>query len=213
MGQKRFLGITGTNNSGKETFVKCIKENKELGLVRHFSVSEFAEKMANERNIFFETRDHFKDFMNNVRKVDGGDFFVKHIHQSVNHSEDNELIIIESIRCLDEVVFLKEHNIPLIGINASSKKRHERSLVRNTKKDTQETLEEFLQQEESECYEETYRQNLPVVLRKVNMLILNNYNSYDSFYDTIRKEHLPILLEYVSKGIFQIPIHNGGIIC
>jgi dephospho-CoA kinase len=123
--KKLVIGLTGTLASGKDVVAKILKE-KGLHLIGLGEVVREELKLAG----FDITRKAQQDYGNQLRKEFGGQIFVEKALKKFNSY--NIPLIINGIRNIDEITYLKEHSkFVLIGVDAPFELRWQRVKDRN----------------------------------------------------------------------------------
>ena len=170
MEKQFFIGITGTNCSGKTSILGALLESHEF--VPYSISDEIVAHAKNEFEIMLQDRDEIREYANKIRADKGGDFFLKlcveKARQQKNHSA-----VFESIRTRDEVAYLKKEKILFLAIDAPPFLRLKWMKERNSLKDTVSPLE-LVRQEAAETYPERWKQNLPAVIEMADRRFYNN---------------------------------------
>ncbi|MBR1770207.1 MAG: AAA family ATPase [Bacteroidales bacterium] len=137
------IGITGTLGAGKGTIVEILKER---GFV-HFSARDFLNKRIKELGLE-SNRDTMTMVANKERELEGADFIAKGLLDMAKKEDKN--CIIESIRNVKEIKYLKEHSeFLLFSVDADIKTRYERITQRGSETDSV-SFETFCKNEERE---------------------------------------------------------------
>ncbi len=191
------IGITGMNGSGKSLLAETL--TKISGGI-HLSVSE---EIQNELSSVGVSREHLRDTANKYRKDFGGQYWLEKL---INKNDKQGLLIIESIRCLDEVSFLRNLNksgddFALLFTTLSSDDIRYRRIVErgNAKDSTVKNLEQFLELEKTEQNEENWKQNIPGCMSFANVVFENNF-----FSGTTEKDISCDKRDFVYKSVGQI---------
>lgn len=124
------IGITGTNGAGKGTIVELLVRKKGFN---HFSVGGYLGELLKKKKITVN-RENLIELGNRLRKKYGPNVLAETLYRKAKQSGKNS--IIESLRNLQEVLFLKEKGgFYLFAVDADPKVRYERIQKRNTGKD------------------------------------------------------------------------------
>jgi len=162
------IGIVGTNGSGKGSVVDYLKE---IGFI-HYSVRAFIENLLEKEGIFPSRRNLIMKG-NELRKQKGADYIIKEIYnKSASETSD---IVIESIRCLAEITFLKKKKDVLIfGVDANTKLRFSRIKKRNSNTDHI-SYDSFIKEEMLELSNVSeFKQNILGCISKADYVFYNN---------------------------------------
>lgn len=138
------VGITGTIGAGKGTIVDYLVKNKGF---KHFSVRNYLTKILAKNNTPLD-RDHMVELANKLRTKNGPDFIIKELYKEALKTNKN--CIIESIRTIGEIDFLKENpNFYLFSVDAKPKLRFER-ITRRASGTDKVSFKKFLEDERRE---------------------------------------------------------------
>lgn len=125
IGQKLVIGLTGTLLSGKDTVSRILKEKGFQAVVLSDIVREELKSCGIEVN-----RKAMQDMGNELRKEHGGHILAERALKKFQSY--GTPLIINGIRNLDEVKYLKENSdFKLIGVDAPLEMRWERLKARN----------------------------------------------------------------------------------
>ncbi len=138
------IGITGTDGAGKGTVVEYLVS--EHGFTHYSSRDLIVAEI--ERRGLPSDRNHMRLVANDLRAEYGNAVIVEKALAKAT-AEAKELVVIESIRALDEALYLKEHGGILLAIDADPRVRYERVQARRSATD-QVTYEQFITHEELE---------------------------------------------------------------
>ncbi len=163
------IGITGTLGAGKGTIVDFLVRKK--GFV-HYSVREFLTEVLikNGKEI---NRDNMVIAANELRKNHSPSFIVEQLFEKACQSGNN--CIIESIRTPGEVESLKKKgDFFLFAVDALSKLRYQRILLRNSETDNV-SYETFIKNEMREMdSDDPNKQNLKKCISMADYIFENN---------------------------------------
>lgn len=162
------VGITGTLGAGKGTVVEMLKEK---GFV-HYSARDYIRKRVQAMGLKPD-RDTFTMVANAAREKEGGDFIAKGLLEQAN--KDGKNCIIESIRNVKEVEYLKKHcNFVLLCVDADIKIRYSRIIKRDSETDNVD-FDTFVADEQREMSPtDENKQNLGLVIRMADYTIDNS---------------------------------------
>ena len=183
---KTIIAITGLNGSGKSTVASYLRDEK--GFI-HLSFRDFIIEKLDELGLEFK-RENMRVLANQLRKEHGADYVLE---QMLNRAKDLDRdVVIESIRTVNEVKFLKEQGAVLLATTAPAELRYERIYERKSETDNV-SFEEFLEgeQRESESSDPDI-QNLPKVVALADYVLTNNEieifkQSVDQLIEDIKK--------------------------
>lgn len=167
--QMVIIGITGTIGAGKGTVVDYLVKNKGF---KHFSarglIVEEIEKRGLENN-----RDNMVVVGNDLRLKFGPGYVAEELFKRAEKSDENA--VIESLRTVGEIETLrKKGKFVLLAVDADSKIRYERVIVRGTSTDNV-SFEKFLADEEKEMTStDPNKQNLKKCIEMADFKIDNN---------------------------------------
>lgn len=186
--KKNIIAVTGLNGSGKSTIGTYLKETHGF---MHFSFRDVLVEILRDRKMELN-RENMRELANEIRREHGSSYLIE---KMLVQAEDNQKIVIESIRTLDEVAYLKKIGAVVIGVSAPSLIRYERITERKTSTDKI-SYQEFLEAEKNESEgEDGSVQNLPRVLAEADYTIENvslddTKKSLDGILETITKASL-----------------------
>jgi dCMP deaminase len=161
------IGITGTLGAGKGTIVEFLKEKG----FKHYSVREFLIKEIKKRNLIINRR-NMVSVANEIRKNNYPSYIIDQLFEKAKQETNN--IIIESIRTPNEAEKIKEKGGILIAVDADSKIRYSRILIRQSETDNI-NFEEFLENEKDEMFSiNPYEQNLSKCISLSDFKLDNN---------------------------------------
>lgn len=165
----KIIGITGTNGAGKGTVVSYLVKNHGFA---HFSVREYLVQKILEKGMQVN-RDSMRVVANEIREEYGAGYIVKELY--LRAIELNQPSIIESIRCVGEVLTLQElQSFELWAVDADIETRYQRSIERGSSTDNI-TLEEFIEKENLESTsDDPAKQNLPKCIELSTRIFYNN---------------------------------------
>lgn len=163
-----YIGVTGLYCAGKDS-VAGILANQGFG---HLSLSDGVRKEMKKANIKI-TRDNLISFANEMRVKHGEGIWAKKVIEDIEKNGLNN-VVITSIRSPAEVKELEKlKDFFLVSVEAPSKIRFERALLRNRENDPK-TFKEFIEKENFERYGKKNQQNIEPVLKKAKIHILND---------------------------------------
>lgn len=138
------IGITGTDGAGKGTVVDYLVSQHGF---THYSSRDLIVAEIERRGLPSD-RNHMRLVANDLRATHGNAVIVK---RALEHAlaEQKDLAVIESIRALDEALYLKENGGILLAIDADPRVRYARVQARRSATD-QVTYEQFIAHEELE---------------------------------------------------------------
>ena len=161
------LGITGTNGAGKGTVVEFFKAHG----FAHFSNSGLIIEEIERRGLPVN-RDNTRLVANDLRKKFGPAYLVEENYARASAAGGDA--VIEALRVVGEALFLKEHGVPIIAVDADRKLRYERVVGRAGALD-QVSFEHFCTQEDREMNgTEPWDMNIAEVVRMADYTITNN---------------------------------------
>jgi len=137
------IGITGTDGAGKGTAVEYLATKG----FTHYSSRSFI--VAEIQRLGLEsTRNQMRLTANELRAKYGNEFVVKQAYEKAR-AEQNDKVVIESIRALAEAEYLKSQDGILLAVDADVQLRYERVQDRRSDSDKV-TFAEFVAHEELE---------------------------------------------------------------
>jgi dephospho-CoA kinase len=163
------IGITGTLGAGKGTIVEFLVREKNFV---HYSVREFLTEELNRLGTEVN-RDNMVVIANELRKKHSPSYIVEQLFDRASLSGKN--CIIESIRTPGEVESLKNKgNFYLFAVDALSKLRYNRILIRNSETDNV-SYETFIKNELREMdSDDPNKQNLKKCISMADFIFENN---------------------------------------
>ncbi|MEY2664277.1 MAG: hypothetical protein RIT04_85 [Candidatus Parcubacteria bacterium] len=182
------IGITGTIASGKGATVACLKEKG----FEHYSARDFLFEEITKRGLSLN-RDTTAMVANDLRAKHGSGYIIESLFNRAAKSGKNA--VIESVRSLGEVAFLKQQeHFFLIAVDAEPKIRYNRAVARGSELDHV-TFEVFSAQENRELEStDINKQNLRGCIAQADFTILNN-GTLDDLQNEVEKILLKIMPE------------------
>lgn len=138
------IGITGTDGAGKGVVVDYLVNEKGF---THYSSRALITEEIEKRNLPVD-RDHMRIVANDLRREFGNEFIVRKSFEKAKES-GIENAVIESLRAMAEVEYLKEQDGILLAVDADQKLRYERIVLRGSESDKV-SFEKFKEQESVE---------------------------------------------------------------
>ncbi len=162
-----FIGLTGSFGAGKGSVAKYLVEQKGFA---HFSARAFLtkelEKLGKQVN-----RDTMTVLANELRAQHGPAYILEQlVAQAKEHGGD---AVIESLRAVAEVRYVKEQGGVVLGIDADPRVRYERTLKRGSETDHV-SFEEWHAQELRESNpDDPTKQDIFGSLKESDFVIMN----------------------------------------
>jgi dephospho-CoA kinase len=161
------LGLTGTNGAGKGTVMHYLMEK---GFV-HYGVRGFLVAEIEKRKLEVD-RSSMRETANALRQENGPDYVIEELYKKAKAAGGDG--VIESIRVIGEVEFLKAHDIPLIAVAADRKARYERIVARGSATDKVD-YDTWVAQEEREWASiAAWDMDVPGVMGRADYTLTNN---------------------------------------
>jgi len=175
---KKIIGLVGLIASGKGEAKNYLI--KKYGAVE-FRFSSILREALDVLGIE-QTRDNIISLSTWSRENFGNDLLAKAMAKHVKQS-DNDLIVIDGIRRMDDILYLKDlEGFKMIAIEANPKLRYERSVKRNENPgDSEKSYEQFLEDHKKET-----EITIPETMNKADFKIVNE-NSLEDFYKELDK--------------------------
>jgi dephospho-CoA kinase len=179
----KLIGITGTNGSGKGTVVEYLVRKHGF---RHYAARDFLTKEVKRRRLVLD-RSSMRDVANDLRATHEPAYVVKSLYEEAVQNNE-ERVVIESVRNIGEAEFLKEHGAFLIAVDADQVLRYERVQARRSATD-QVDFPTFVEHEEREMHPVgLHDMDLRGVMALADATIQNNGS-----YEELQKEMEKIL--------------------
>jgi dephospho-CoA kinase len=161
---KKYIGLTGTNASGKGEIAAFFQKHG----FSYFSLSDLLRKEIRKRG-WEENRDNLINTGNDLREKYGADILARRIMQEVG-----EKAVIDSIRNIKEAEFLKtQENFVFLAVDAPVELRYQRSKKRG-RNESASSLAEFIQKEAQELSGSEIQQQLIKCMEMADFLIIND---------------------------------------
>ncbi|MEN9582803.1 MAG: hypothetical protein RL641_757 [Candidatus Parcubacteria bacterium] len=198
---KTKIYITGTIASGKNTVVDYLVRNQNF--VPFGTRKLFEDVYKRESHTKGLAESELKDravlrvFANGLREKYGGDYAIKTL---TGQSSFSDRTVIESVRCIDEVQFIKAFQksmrksvkVILVGVDALVNIRHERAITRQSALDNV-SFEKFKNDEYAESMSvHSNQQNIKACIKASDILLINN-GSIEELHLQIKQNILPLL--------------------
>jgi dephospho-CoA kinase len=167
------IGVTGTNGAGKGTVVDYLVEKKGF---THYSVREFLVEEIKKRAMPVD-RTSMNAVGNDLRASNHPAYVVEQLFLRAQEAGGNA--IIESIRAVGEVDFLKSHNAKLLAVDADPHTRYERAVQRGTSTDKVD-FDTFIAEEQREMASpEAWNMSVGKVMQMADITVKNDGNLDD----------------------------------
>ena len=163
------IGLTWTLGSGKWTVVDYLMQKYHF---EHLSATVFITQEIIKRNLPVD-RDNMRIVADDLRKTYGPGYIIEQLYVQAVQSGKNS--VIESVRAVGELEFLKKHpHVSLWAVDASPRIRYQRIAQRKWIKDNV-TFEYFLKQEANESNNTNPNEmNLPACIAMSDYHLSNN---------------------------------------
>lgn len=163
------LGITGTDGAGKGVVVDYLV--REKGFTHYSSRALISEEI--EKRGLTPDRDTLRAVANDLRREYGNEFIVRRSYENAERDGVKNAVI-ESLRALAEVEYLKSKGGMLIAVDANQHLRYERIQARKSPSD-QVSFEKFCEQEALEMNDpDPNGMQKAAVIASADYTILNN---------------------------------------
>ena len=161
------IGITGTNAAGKGTIVEILEKRG----FTHFSARTLLTKECDKRGLSGE-RHNLITVANDLREQNGPDYVIRSLYEMAKQHLGH--VVIESIRSVGEIEFLKTQNgFQLLSVDANQKMRYARVLARKTVTDNI-SFDEFVAQEKQESTSTSpFKQNITACMKLADLHFQN----------------------------------------
>lgn len=161
------IGITGTNGAGKGTVVEYLVQKG----FAHYSVREFLVEEITKRGMEVD-RSAMREVANDLRATKEPEFIVKTLFERAKARGGDA--VIESVRVIKEVDYLKSQGAHLFAVDADRKIRYERVVTRGSETDKVD-FDTWVEQEEREWHNTAaYDMNVPAVMAMADVTLTNN---------------------------------------
>lgn len=170
------IGITGTLGAGKGTVVDHLKNKYNF---KHYSARDFLTAEVIKRGLPVN-RDSMVEVGNDLRAKNHPGFVVEQLYKQA--FADGHDAVIESVRTPGEIDVLENlPNFYLVAVDADSKIRYDRIVLRNSSTDHV-SFEQFKADEEREMTNtDPNKQNLSACIKRAKYLFTNN-GSFEDLY-------------------------------
>ncbi len=161
------IGVTGTNGAGKGTVVDYLEKK---GFV-HGSARAFIVEEAVRRGLPID-RSAMREVANDLRMNHYPGYVIEQLHQRALAAGKDA--VLESIRAVGEVEYLKEHDAFFIAVDADRRIRYERAVLRGSETDKVD-FDTWVQEEEREWHNtEAHDMNVPAVMKMADVTLHND---------------------------------------
>ncbi len=121
---KQFIAIIGPNGAGKSEVCRYL-ESQGYEVI---SLSTLVREEAATRGLEL-TRDNLVATANDLKMTFGPDVLARRVLDKIL-SENHPKVVFDSVRNVDEIQYLKTHNVVLLGVSAPIEVRYERIVSR-----------------------------------------------------------------------------------
>ena len=167
MGNPLYVGVVGANGSGKTTFCQYLQSQGFF----HVSLSKVVRDVVSEKGLP-EERDSLIAHANALKEEFGMTYFAQCCMEQVIES-GSDCVVFDSIRHPDEVAYLKERGVVVIGLTVGLEDRYARISERQHQTDSV-SLETFKVQDETERSGASLGQSIDVALNRCDYRISND---------------------------------------
>ncbi len=176
----KIIGITGTLGAGKGTIVEYLEKKG----FKHFSVRGFLTEVIHERKLPLN-RDSMVEVANELRAKHSPSYIVEQLYEQAKAAGTDS--IIESIRTVGEIQALRKlEGFRLLAVDANSKLRYERVVLRNSETDRI-SFETFKENEAREMTStDINKQNLSACIAQADFKLMND-GSFETLYAQIEE--------------------------
>lgn len=169
------IGITGTLGAGKGTVVKYLVEKHGF---THYSVRMFLNEEIARRNLP-TNRDTMTAVANELRAKNGAGYITEQLIARAKKHGGNA--VIESVRSVGEAQYLRSHGVHLWAIDADTKLRYERIVLRASETDAV-SYEKFVADENREYFNaDPNKQNISGVVSMADVVLNNDGTEKELF--------------------------------
>jgi dephospho-CoA kinase len=163
---KKIIALTGPIASGKDATKKYLEEKYGAKSVKF---SQILRDVLNRVNVPLE-RENLQLLSTVLRQNFGEDLLARNIAEDAKRL-DSQIVILDGVRRLADIEHAKKlEGFVLVKIEADSKLRYERAVLRNENVgDSEKTFEQFLKDHESEADKE-----VPIVMEQAAVSLDNN---------------------------------------
>lgn len=161
-----YIGVVGTNGAGKSEICSYLITKG----FRVYSLSDIVRKEAT-KNGWPTDRDHLVQMGTLLKSRFGMNVLAKMVHSQAK-TESMRLVVFDSIRHIDEVRYLKDRHVHILGVDAPLELRYAR--IQSRKKDTDSVdFETFKQQDLRELLGASGGQHIAEALQECSLIIQN----------------------------------------
>ncbi|MBI5229345.1 AAA family ATPase [Candidatus Micrarchaeota archaeon] len=190
--QTLFIGLTGTNASGKETVMETLLE-KLVGVT--FSLSDEIREEVRKRGLEIN-RDSLRTIGNELREKFGSAVLAERVAGKAQKEADKKVVVFVSIRNPAEVDFFRKRfgkSFVLVSVDAPLEIRYERAKKRRREGEVELSIEEFREKEVKEMSPnaEGHEQSLQKIIEMADYTIIN-----DGGLDKLEKEVEKFIRKY-----------------
>ncbi len=172
----RFVGVAGTNGSGKDTLGRVLEHEG----YRAASLSDILRTEATKRGLE-HTREHLSSISHELRMELGEGALSQRL---IEEASADEKLVITSLRVPGEVEAIQKRGGIIVWIDADPHERYRRILAAHRDRPTDEvSFEEFQRQEAAEMTpsEEGGGLNMAAVRDLADVTVLNDFASKEDF--------------------------------
>lgn len=172
----RFVGVAGTNGSGKDTLGRVLEHEG----YRAASLSDILRTEATKRGLE-HTREHLSSISHELRMELGEGALSQRL---IEEASADEKLVITSLRVPGEVEAIQKRGGTIVWIDADPHERYRRILAAHRDRPTDEvSFEEFQRQEAAEMTpsEEGGGLNMAAVRDLADVTVLNDFASKEDF--------------------------------
>jgi len=174
----KIIGVVGKTGAGKDVFCNTVRKMYSSALCLRFS-----DPLTDALSVFFEeVKKEDQQWLASVlRDRFGEDILMKGITRRMEKAEE-DVVILNGIRVIEELHFVKEKGGTVVYITADSKDRWRRLQTRGEKKDDESSYEKFLEKDSQRS-----EQQIEEIGAKADVII-DNSGTLEELKEKIKNE-------------------------
>lgn len=201
------IGLTGENSGGKGTIASFITDHYKNYSTLNANTRERILDIARGCNVDLSDRPALSKFSDEYAERYGGAVYCEAFYTQAQLHK-HRILIIDSVRRVDEVRFIHKNNGLVISVTADASARFFWAQKRGTVTDKIKTLEDFIDMDYKEASAEPWGLNLAETMKLADVHLVNE-DSKEHFIEKLRQSLTPFIDAKLQRKTFSFQGGHG----